>query len=82
MKAAILKGYPSEMTIVAFYCFFGTIQCAAFSLIAERDPNAWKLSPDIELVSIVYSVSTLYVVIYLREMLRELSLLHSQVLIS
>ncbi|KAE8124177.1 hypothetical protein FH972_019084 [Carpinus fangiana] len=54
-QAAILKGYPSEMTIVAFYCFFGSIQCAAFSLVAERDPNAWKLRPDIELVSIIYS---------------------------
>uniref|UniRef100_A0A2N9G642 WAT1-related protein n=1 Tax=Fagus sylvatica TaxID=28930 RepID=A0A2N9G642_FAGSY len=54
-QAAILKGYPSEMTIVSFYCFFGTVQCAMVSLIAERDPNAWKLRPDIELVSIVYS---------------------------
>ncbi|KAK8709068.1 hypothetical protein V6N13_060099 [Hibiscus sabdariffa] len=26
------------------------------ALIAERNPNAWKLSPDIELVSVVYSV--------------------------
>jgi len=58
LKAAILKGYPSEMTIVSFYSFFGTIQCAMVSLIAERDPNKWKLSPGIELVSIVYSVST------------------------
>ncbi|KAG7951751.1 hypothetical protein I3843_12G024500 [Carya illinoinensis] len=54
-QAAILKGYPSEMTIVSFYCFFGTIQCTVVSLIAERDPNAWKLRPGIELVSIVYS---------------------------
>lgn len=64
-KAAILKGYPSEMTIVSFYCFFGTIQCTVVSLIAERDPNAWKLRPDIELVSIVYSVSTHTIVIYI-----------------
>ncbi|KAK9995853.1 hypothetical protein SO802_020539 [Lithocarpus litseifolius] len=54
-QAAILKGYPSEMTIVSFYSFFGTIQCAIVSLIAERDPNKWKLSPGVELVSIVYS---------------------------
>ncbi|KAL6997202.1 hypothetical protein U1Q18_007324 [Sarracenia purpurea var. burkii] len=55
-QAAILKGYPSELTIVAFYCLFGTVQCAALSLIAERNnPNAWKLKPDIELISIIYS---------------------------
>lgn len=55
-QAAILKGYPSELTIVAFYCLFGTIQCAALTLIAEaKNPKAWKLKPDIELFSVVYS---------------------------
>ncbi|KAA8540850.1 hypothetical protein F0562_024813 [Nyssa sinensis] len=55
-QAAILKGYPSEITIVAFYCFFGTIQCAVPSAIEERDhPSAWKLRPDIELVCVIYS---------------------------
>ncbi|KAF2282905.1 hypothetical protein GH714_043325 [Hevea brasiliensis] len=54
-QAAILRGYPSEMTIVSFYCLFGTIQCAIVALIAEKNPNAWKLKPDIELVSVIYS---------------------------
>ncbi|XP_039067970.1 WAT1-related protein At5g40240-like isoform X2 [Hibiscus syriacus] len=54
-QAAILKGYPSEITMVSFYCLFGTIQCALVALVAERNPNAWKLSPDIELISVVYS---------------------------
>ncbi|XVF09243.1 hypothetical protein REPUB_Repub07fG0075300 [Reevesia pubescens] len=54
-QAVILKGYPSEITLVSFYCLFGTIQCALVALIAERNPNAWKLSPDIELISVVYS---------------------------
>ncbi|XVF54160.1 hypothetical protein PTKIN_Ptkin05aG0158600 [Pterospermum kingtungense] len=54
-QAAILKGYPSEITLITFYCLFGTIQCALVALIAERNPNAWKLSPDIELISVVYS---------------------------
>ncbi|XWS37380.1 hypothetical protein CRYUN_Cryun19dG0038000 [Craigia yunnanensis] len=54
-QAAILKGYPSEIILVSFYCLFGTIQCALVALIAERNPNAWKLMPDIELISVVYS---------------------------
>ncbi|KAK4257101.1 hypothetical protein QN277_006733 [Acacia crassicarpa] len=54
-QAAILRGYPSELTIVAFYCLFGTIQCSILSLIVVRDPNAWTLKPDIELISIIYS---------------------------
>lgn len=54
-QAAIVKGYSSQLTVVAFYCLFGTIQSAILSLIVVRDPNAWKISPDIELVSIFYS---------------------------
>ncbi|XP_050379009.1 WAT1-related protein At3g28050-like [Argentina anserina] len=54
-QAAILKGYPSEMTIVSFYSLFGTIQCTILSLFFERNPNAWTLRPDIELASIFYS---------------------------
>ncbi|KAI9175127.1 hypothetical protein LWI28_027786 [Acer negundo] len=54
-QAAILKGYPSEITMVSFYSFFGAIQCAILTLIAERKPNAWKLKPDIELISVIYS---------------------------
>ncbi|MBA0789652.1 hypothetical protein Gotri_025615, partial [Gossypium trilobum] len=51
----ILKGYPSEITLVSLYCLFGTIQSTLVTLIIERDPNAWMLSHDIELISIVYS---------------------------
>ncbi|KAF9667836.1 hypothetical protein SADUNF_Sadunf15G0064700 [Salix dunnii] len=54
-QAAVLKEYPSEMVMVFFFCFFGTIQSSIVSLIAERNPNAWKLRPDIELISIIYS---------------------------
>ncbi|KAH7866817.1 hypothetical protein Vadar_025415 [Vaccinium darrowii] len=55
-QAAILKGYPSQLTMVGFYCLFGTIQCTAITLFAERNnPDAWKLSLDIELISVIYS---------------------------
>lgn len=54
-QAAILKEYPSEMAVVSFLCLFGTIQSSIVSLIAEPNPNAWKLKPDIELISIIYS---------------------------
>ncbi|CAL5198284.1 unnamed protein product [Lathyrus oleraceus] len=54
-QAAILRGYPSQLTIVAFYCLFGTVQCAVLSLIAVKDRNAWNPSAGIELISIIYS---------------------------
>ncbi|KAK7330458.1 hypothetical protein VNO77_24652 [Canavalia gladiata] len=54
-QAVILQGYSCQLTILAFYCLFGTIQSAILSLIVVRDPNAWNLRPDIELISIFYS---------------------------
>ncbi|CAJ1943921.1 unnamed protein product [Sphenostylis stenocarpa] len=55
-QAAILKGYySSQSTIVAFYCLFGTVQSAILAFIVVRDPNDWKISLDIELISIIYS---------------------------
>ncbi|KAL5186264.1 WAT1-related protein [Glycine soja] len=52
-QAAILKGYSSQLTILAYYCLFGTIQSAILSLIVVRDPNDWKISPDIDLIAAV-----------------------------
>ncbi|OVA16285.1 Drug/metabolite transporter [Macleaya cordata] len=54
-QTATVKRYPAEMVIVSFNSFFATIQCLVVSLMAERDPNAWKLTPDLELISIFYS---------------------------
>ncbi|KAF8037155.1 hypothetical protein BT93_B0158 [Corymbia citriodora subsp. variegata] len=54
-QAAVLKSYPSEVTLVSFCCFFGTLQCAVVALIAERDPKAWNLGPSIELIAVIYA---------------------------
>ncbi|GMH01300.1 hypothetical protein Nepgr_003139 [Nepenthes gracilis] len=54
-QAAILKGFPSEITVVFFYCLFGTIQSAVVALIVEGDPAVWKVKLDIELAAIIYS---------------------------
>ncbi|KAF8395452.1 hypothetical protein HHK36_019398 [Tetracentron sinense] len=55
LQAATVKEYPAQMTVVFFNSLFATIQCLVVSLIAERDSNAWTLSPDMELISILYS---------------------------
>ncbi|KAI8030227.1 WAT1-related protein [Camellia lanceoleosa] len=43
------------MTVVFFYTSFGTIQCAIFSLIAERNRTAWTLPPGVEMIAVVFS---------------------------
>lgn len=58
-QTAVARELPENTTIVFFFCFFNTILCGSFFLIVERNPNAWKLNPDIELISVVYSVRRL-----------------------
>ncbi|KAL2559685.1 WAT1-related protein [Forsythia ovata] len=55
LQSSILKMYPIEMIVVAFYCLFVTIQAGAVSLIAERDITAWRLQADMGLVAIFYA---------------------------
>ncbi|KAK3033558.1 hypothetical protein RJ639_032406 [Escallonia herrerae] len=39
-ETAIVKEYPGQMTVIFFFCCFGTIHCAIFTLIVERNPAA------------------------------------------
>ncbi|KAI3467492.1 hypothetical protein Pfo_024155 [Paulownia fortunei] len=55
LQASILKMYPAEMIIVAFYCFFVTIQSSLVTLIAERDLTAWRIETKIGLIAVFYS---------------------------
>ncbi|CAM8986722.1 hypothetical protein QQ045_006162 [Rhodiola kirilowii] len=55
LQAATAQQYPDKVTIVFFYCLFGTIQCAICSLVAERDPKAWILQSDIDIIAIAFS---------------------------
>ncbi|KAK6133718.1 hypothetical protein DH2020_032628 [Rehmannia glutinosa] len=48
-----LKICPQVMKIVSFYSLFGTIQSAVLALFLERDPTAWRLELNFELLIIV-----------------------------
>ncbi|XP_057486750.1 WAT1-related protein At5g40240-like isoform X3 [Actinidia eriantha] len=54
-QTAVVREFPEKITIVFFFCFFSTILCGSFSLLMERNPNKWKLRPDIELIAITCS---------------------------
>ncbi|GFP96249.1 wat1-related protein at3g28050 [Phtheirospermum japonicum] len=55
LQAAILKMYPAEMIIVAFYCLFVTIQSSLVTLIAERDLAALRIETKIGLFAVFYA---------------------------
>ncbi|CAK9162824.1 unnamed protein product [Ilex paraguariensis] len=54
-QTATVKLYPDEMTIVFFCSCFGSIQCAIFTLIIERDLGAWVLQPGIQMTATGYA---------------------------
>ncbi|KAK4846575.1 hypothetical protein QYF36_019372 [Acer negundo] len=53
VQAATVMEYPEEMTIIFFFTFFITIQAGIFSVIVERNLNAWKLKTNVEIIAIV-----------------------------
>ncbi|XP_021293099.1 WAT1-related protein At1g70260 isoform X2 [Herrania umbratica] len=53
IQLGTVKQYPQVMKVASFYSLAGTIQCLVFSLIMERDLNAWKLKLNLELLLIV-----------------------------
>ncbi|KAK4272082.1 hypothetical protein QN277_020682 [Acacia crassicarpa] len=55
VQTQVLKEYPAKMIVVFLYNLFGTIVSAPVCLIAEPDLSAWKIKPDITLISIIYS---------------------------
>ncbi|KAE9454055.1 hypothetical protein C3L33_14022, partial [Rhododendron williamsianum] len=50
-----MKDYPAPVMVTLLGNSFTSILATAVALILERDPNAWKLRSDIELVTIVYA---------------------------
>ncbi|XVF44059.1 hypothetical protein PTKIN_Ptkin02bG0090000 [Pterospermum kingtungense] len=48
----VLKKFPAVLTVMFYLCFFNAVLSTIYSLILVRDPNAWKLRPDMGLVAI------------------------------
>ncbi|XP_051148463.1 WAT1-related protein At1g70260-like [Andrographis paniculata] len=53
VQVGTVKLCPQVMKIVSFYTLFGTIQSAAVGVFLERDPTAWKLGLNFQLLVIV-----------------------------
>ncbi|XP_044491441.1 WAT1-related protein At3g28050-like isoform X2 [Mangifera indica] len=57
IQAWIIRDYPAELMVTLICCIFVTILSATVSLVAEKDANAWKLGPNIDLMAIGYSAA-------------------------
>ncbi|XP_075103141.1 WAT1-related protein At3g28080-like [Nicotiana tabacum] len=63
VQAWIMKDYPQELMVTVIACGFVTILSFVVALIAEKDPNAWKIRPDLKLIQIAEKDSNDYFVI-------------------
>ncbi|GMP82872.1 hypothetical protein CsSME_00036993 [Camellia sinensis var. sinensis] len=55
VQAWIIRDYPAELMVTLISSAFLSILSITIALNIVKDPNAWKVKPDIELVTIVYS---------------------------
>lgn len=55
VQTSIIRDYPAELMLTFICHIFVTMQSSIVSLIAERDPSAWRLKPDVELIAVGYS---------------------------
>ncbi|XP_054801511.1 WAT1-related protein At4g15540-like [Prosopis cineraria] len=55
VQTHVINEYPAKLIVVFLYNLCGTIISAPVCLIAEPDLSAWKIKPDITLLSIIYS---------------------------
>nr|GMD95589.1 WAT1-related protein At1g70260-like [Ipomoea batatas] len=53
IQVGTIKIYPQVMKIMCVYSLFGTVQSGALSLFIVRDPNAWRLDLNFQLIVIV-----------------------------
>ncbi|CAA2982084.1 WAT1-related At5g40240-like [Olea europaea subsp. europaea] len=53
-QAKVVKNYPAELVVVFFYNLFSCIVSIPLCLIMEP-LSAWKVKPNVELISIIYS---------------------------
>ncbi|XP_030465428.2 WAT1-related protein At1g43650 [Syzygium oleosum] len=54
LQGPIIKQYPAKLRLTTLQCFFSCMQSAFWAIATERDPTAWKLGWDMQLLSVVY----------------------------
>ncbi|XP_022133530.1 WAT1-related protein At1g43650 [Momordica charantia] len=53
-QGSIVKEYPAKLRVTTLQCFFSLIQSALWAVAMERNPQAWKLGWNLQLISVAY----------------------------
>ncbi|KAF0909869.1 hypothetical protein E2562_000181 [Oryza meyeriana var. granulata] len=54
IQAKVSKEFPSKYFSTMLACLLGTIQAVVLGIAVDRDPSAWALHWDLQLLTIVY----------------------------
>lgn len=57
LQTWIIRRYPAEMLVTLICSIIVAILSSVVSLMVEKDPNAWKIGFNMELIATVYTVS-------------------------
>ncbi|XP_060672751.1 WAT1-related protein At5g40240-like isoform X2 [Ziziphus jujuba] len=74
IQTQVIKIYPDELSVTLVYLLCTTIIAAPICILAETNSSAWRLGPDISLVTIIFSlfwVSCSWVMISILEVFLE-----------
>ncbi|CAA7048749.1 unnamed protein product [Microthlaspi erraticum] len=55
LQVPISAYFPDHLSLSAWMCLFGTIQCAVVTFFLEKDPNAWILHSYSEFATCLYA---------------------------
>ncbi|XP_006658516.1 WAT1-related protein At1g09380-like isoform X2 [Oryza brachyantha] len=55
VQAKVSKEFPSKYLSTMLACLLGTVQAAVLGVAVDRDPSAWVLRWDLQLLTVVYS---------------------------
>jgi len=58
MQALVLKRYPAQLSLTALTSLIGAVESALVGVICDHNkPNSWAIGWNIELLTVVYTVS-------------------------
>ncbi|KAF3790431.1 WAT1-related protein [Nymphaea thermarum] len=57
IQAAIYREFPAPLSMTALVCSFSSLQALVVALAFERHSSAWRLSWNLQLITIIYCVS-------------------------
>ncbi|KAL0326061.1 UNVERIFIED_CONTAM: WAT1-related protein [Sesamum radiatum] len=60
MQAPLLKEYPGKLRLMSLQCGFSCLAAAIYGAAVERNISSWKLAWNINLLSVAYSVCSVY----------------------